>query len=111
MGSTSIVLLAPIDPGFSLSNHWSGIASSAIGKKSALMSSSPPASLIDWEYILSHYLGLVLPSYLGWLDGLNLWGNRTERSWFVKQGNLSGTLASLYSDLAPPSCQLLIQCK
>jgi hypothetical protein len=36
-----------IDPGFSLSNHWSGMASSAMGKKSALMSSSPPASSID----------------------------------------------------------------
>jgi hypothetical protein len=36
-----------IDPGLSLSNHWSGIASSAMGKKGALMSSSLPASSID----------------------------------------------------------------
>jgi hypothetical protein len=36
-----------IDSGLSLSNHWSGMASSAMGKKCSLMSSSPPASLMD----------------------------------------------------------------
>jgi hypothetical protein len=36
-----------MDPRLNLSNHWSGIASNAMGKKIALMSSSPPASSID----------------------------------------------------------------
>jgi hypothetical protein len=33
-----------IDSGLSMSNHWSGIASSAMGKKNTLMSSSPLAN-------------------------------------------------------------------
>ena len=61
-----------IDPGFNLSNHWRGMVSRAMGKNRVLISSSPSASSIDCEYILSHCLGSVLPSYLEWLDGLNL---------------------------------------
>jgi hypothetical protein len=36
-----------MDPRLNLSNHWRGIVYNAIGKKSALMSSSPSASSID----------------------------------------------------------------
>ena len=83
------------------------MVSRAMGKNRVLISSSPPASSIDCEYILSHCLGSVLPSYLEWLDGLNLCGSRIEASLLAKQGNLSCVPASLYSDSAPPSSQLL----
>ena len=69
-----------IDLGFNLSNHWRGMVSRAIGKNKVLISSSPLASSIDCEYILSHCFGSVLPSYLEWLDGLNLWGSHIEES-------------------------------
>jgi hypothetical protein len=49
-----------------------GMVSRAMGKNNALISSSLLASSIDCEYILSHCLGSVFPSYLEWFDGLNL---------------------------------------